>query len=159
MDARTARERAEWPPGLLSFNALRHMVELGCLLFTTDLWITMVADRATFGMSAEIRHPADLAPRYRRIEIPIVRSTPPPAYSCPDSACLIRSAPARGGISDETTLPLTRRDVRVDVFPTQFYGTVWPLQPQRPLGTAQPMGIVLWMHMQSDPDECSQRLY
>jgi hypothetical protein len=72
MDARTAREGAEWPPDLLSFNALRHMAELDRLLFTTDLWIAMVADRATFGMSAENSHPADLAPKYRRIEMPIV---------------------------------------------------------------------------------------
>ena len=48
------------------------MAELDSLLFTTELWIAMVADRATFGMSAENSHPADLAPKYRRIEIPIV---------------------------------------------------------------------------------------
>ena len=79
-DDRTTREEVEWAPDLLSFDPLRHLAGLTCLVLTAALWIGLVCGRPVGRSdvkpnvrvrSPQIAMPLISLPRNRRIETPV----------------------------------------------------------------------------------------
>ena len=111
------------------------------LSYAVEIVLDLLSVPMANGTVIEDRHAGDLP------EIDATRPSSGTSESArpsrPDRARLIRLPPARESFPTRRLCQPAAVIVCVDVFPTWFCGTVWPLQAQRPLGTAQLTDIVM----------------